>query len=206
MKRYALVIAFAIVIIVGLFLFRGDRSSEADFESSEAEDIPVLHLDEEEEKQQDDTPVDDVATNVMVDIKGAVNNPGVYELDIGTRVVDLIELADGFTSDALDTEINLAQKLEDEMVIYVPKQGEDVQEAQWDKTGNSEESSANKVKINEASEEELVALSGIGPAKAQAIISYRDEHGPFQEIDDLLEISSIGEKTLEQFKEMVDVP
>lgn len=205
-KRYGIVFLFVVVIIIGLFFFRNDRS-EVDLESAAIEENPVLQMVEAEDEDDDmDDNDTDMNVNLMVDIKGAVQKPGVYELSAGARVVDVIDIAGGFSSQALDTEINLAQKLEDEMVIYVPKQGEVTEETAWVQSNNKEQSDPNLVKINDATEEELTTLNGIGPSKAQAIISYREEHGPFQTVEDVLSVNGIGEKTLDQFKDNLIVP
>lgn len=205
-KRYGIVFLFVVVIIIGLFFFRNDRS-EVDLESAAIEENPVLQMVEAEDEDDDmDDNDTDMNVNLMVDIKGAVQKPGVYELSAGARVVDVIDIAGGFSSQALDTEINLAQKLEDEMVIYVPKQGEVTEETAWIQSSNKEQSDPNLVKINDATEEELTTLNGIGPSKAQAIISYREEHGPFQTVEDVLSVNGIGEKTLDQFKDNLIVP
>lgn len=147
---------------------------------------------------------------VVVDVKGAVNSPGVYEMKDGSRVIDVIGKAGGLSAQADYKRINQAQLLKDEMVIYVPKKGEKVKDlpaavsgAAGETTGTSSEEG--KIAINSADENELQKLTGIGPAKAKAILSYREEHGPFQKVEDLLEISGIGEKTLEKIKEQVSL-
>lgn len=138
----------------------------------------------------------------IVDVKGEVNKPGVYELTLDSRVDDVIQLAGGFTEEADETQINLAQKVHDEMIIIVFKHG--------DTDLPSENSAANpsvtKVRINYATQEEIEVLSGVGPSKAQAIIQYREENGLFQAPEDLLQVSGIGEKTLENFVEQIQVP
>lgn len=138
---------------------------------------------------------------MMIDIKGEVKHPGVYEITQGTRVIDIIQEAGGFTDEADQNNINLAQLLHDEMVVMIPKKGEDSS-----LTSSFGEDNEQKIKINQASKEEIETLNGIGPAKAQAIIDYREENGMFQKVEDLLEISGIGEKTLANFKDDIIVP
>src|SRR5699024_2332444 len=140
-------------------------------------------------------------TSIIVDIKGEVIQPGIYELAIDSRINDVIELAGGFSSEADQTHVNLAQKVHDEMLIIVPKLGE-VAVTQGVTAG----SSSDKVRINYATQKEVETLSGIGPAKAEAIIQYRDEHGLFKSVEDLLNISGIGEKTLEKMKDDIQIP
>lgn len=203
-KKYAITGGFIFIIVVGLLLYRNDRSTETDISSIELEEDPALKTTEEEEQTQEEQEVDE--TFVVVDVKGGVSKPGVYELSANSRVVDAIESASGFTDNALEAEMNLAQKVEDEMAIYVPVEGDEVTEHTPTTLNPSQQDGEGQVKINEASEDELMTLSGIGPAKAEAIIAYREEHGPFQQLDDLLEISGIGEKTLEQFEDTIVVP
>src|SRR5699024_3531433 len=115
------------------------------------------------------------------------------------RVDDVLELAGGLTSKANPLSVNRAEKVYDEMVIIIPGEGEE-----GEITGSS--GTSNKVRLNNATAQELESLNGIGPAKAEAIIQYREENGPFKEVEDLLEISGIGEKTLESFKDDILIP
>ncbi|MDY0396740.1 helix-hairpin-helix domain-containing protein [Virgibacillus halophilus] len=141
---------------------------------------------------------------IMVDIKGSVVKPGVYEIAQDARVNDAIQLAGGFTKDADESQINLAQKVQDEMVIAVPLKNEDNNQTTVQAAMN--ETSEEKIHINQATQEELESLSGIGPSKANAILQYREENGMFQSVEELLEIPGIGEKTLENIRESIQVP
>jgi competence protein ComEA len=136
----------------------------------------------------------------VIDVKGEIVKPGVYEMDAEARVNDVIELAGGFTKEADQTFVNLAAKVQDEMVIHVPGKGDSGE------IGGSAAEENGKVKVNYAEQEELETLSGIGPSKAEAIISYREEHGFFQTPEDLLQVSGIGEKTLEAFYDELQIP
>lgn len=138
---------------------------------------------------------------IMVDIKGAIEKPGVYEADEGERVIDLITRAGGFTQGADETKMNLALVVEDEMVIYIPKIGEDPPVDIPNISGG--ESEGGKVNINKAEASELETLPGIGPSKSQAIIEYRSTNGPFNSIEDIQSISGIGEKTFEKLKDKI---
>lgn len=142
----------------------------------------------------------DVEETVMIDLKGEVKRPGVYELPQNARVKDAIEEAGGFTVEADEWSVNLAQKVMDEMVIFVPKKmdGMDAESLSTSMEG--------KVRINYATQEEIETLNGIGPKKAQAIIQFREENGFFQTIDDLLQVQGIGEKTLEKIKDQIQIP
>ncbi len=156
-------------------------------------------------------------TFIMVDVKGAVKNPGVYKLDADSRVIDAILLAGGYAKSAQSRQINHAQKLQDEMVIYVPRKGEETEEvlniADQSSTsvpstqngGESAKTPSDLVNINTADEAGLTTLNGVGPAKAQAIIAYRTENGPFKTIQDLKNVTGIGEKTFESLKDFLTV-
>src|SRR5690606_18069185 len=132
-----------------------------------------------------------IFSKVMVDIKGAVKNPGVYELQVEDRVKNAIEQAGGFKDDADSEQINLAERVYDEMVIYIPS----VNEKDVDSNVVSSGDNNGKIRINLATIEELTTLPGIGEAKAAAIIAYREENGKFTKVEDLTKISGIGEKT-----------
>lgn len=156
--------------------------------------------------------------NILVDIKGAVTHPGVYPLqDNSRRVMDVIQLAGGLTKEADSNRLNLAQHVQDEMVIYVPKKGEPdsslTQPAPVLSPGNSSTPSPSstgtrttaKVHLNTAKESDLETLPGIGPSKAKAIIDYRTKTGGFASLDDLLNVTGIGAKTLEKLKEQLQL-
>jgi competence protein ComEA len=140
---------------------------------------------------------------VVVDVKGAVIKPGVYEMNLGQRVVHAIEKAGGFLKDANQDVINLALLLEDEMVVFVPKIGDDVIEIEG--TNISAVKDNGKINVNAATAEELQKIPGIGPAKASAIISYRDENGKFKNIEDLIKVTGIGKKTVEKMSNFIVV-
>lgn len=150
---------------------------------------------------------------VIVDVKGAVKFPGVYQLTSEERVIDAITYAGGYLEEAETRYINHAQKLLDEMVIYIPKKGESLDEMQSFGQGvhstsfnsNASSTSGDLVNLNTADEMALSTLPGIGPSKAQAIVAYRDENGSFKSIDELKNVSGIGEKTFEKLKDSIVV-
>lgn len=194
-RRYGVIVAIASLAVI-YFLIRDEANVmivEDPFSHSPA------HTDE-----QNETNVG-VQEVIVVDIKGSVKKPGVYELAHDKRVHDAIQVAGGFTETADQTQINLAQRLQDEMVIYVPKKGED-RRLMNEAVSNHISEGTKKIRINTATLEEITTLNGIGPKKAQAIIDYRDEHGLFKTIEDLLEIPGIGEKTVENIKEFIQLP
>ncbi|MGE7841192.1 helix-hairpin-helix domain-containing protein [Lysinibacillus sp. NPDC093712] len=151
-----------------------------------------------------------VLQQVFIDIKGAVLHPGVYELNSEQRIIDAIQLAGGYSEDADTRLINHAQKLQDEMVIYIPVKGEQLDEvmASFDNAtfaAGGQTSTNNKVNVNKADNTELTTLAGIGPSKAQSIIAYREENGRFQTIEDIKKVTGIGEKTFEMLKDSITV-
>jgi competence protein ComEA len=165
----------------------------------------VVALDEGEEVENKDIPERaEESLIIMADIKGAVVNPGVYEFQDGSRVIDLIELAGGLAKDADSATINFAMHVKDEMVIYVPRIGEQVEAAVNIQTGQPTSGKA-AVNLNTAEASELETLPGIGPAKAEAIIEHRETNGPYKSIEDLKLISGIGDKTFDKLKELISV-
>lgn len=141
-------------------------------------------------------------TVIFVDIKGAVKNPGVYQMEVGDRVKDALDAAGGLTGDADSQKVNLAKRLEDQMVIVVPKVGEEAEEIPAGAT-SKEEAKEGKVNINTATVEELKTLKGVGEKKAEAIIEYRKKNGSFQTKEDLMKVRGIGKKLFESFQERI---
>lgn len=169
----------------------------------------------EMEEVQEVQPVEENAeeagpVTVIVDVKGAVKHPGVYEAKDQDRVIDMINKAGGLAETADETQINFALRVEDEMVIYIPAKGEQTEELAEIEIANipgspNKADNDGKVNINIADESKLQTLTGIGPSKAAAIIEYRETNGPFQTIEDLKSISGIGEKTFEKLKDQIKV-
>ena len=141
-------------------------------------------------------------TVIFVDIKGEVRNPGVYQMKVGDRVKDALEAAGGLTAEADSQKVNLAKRLEDQMVIVVPKVGEEAEEIPAGET-RKEATKEGKVNINTATVEELKTLKGVGEKKAEAIIEYRKKNGSFQTKEDLMKVRGIGKKLFESFEERI---
>ena len=149
--------------------------------------------------------------NCYVDIKGEVLRPGVYEFSCESRMQEVIKKAGGFTEEADETKINLAQKISDQMQIIVPnlhsKQEGGVTEGNSEKGNSSNSTPSNSkrgtVNINTATLEELQTIKGIGKKKAEAILQYRKEHGAFRTKEDLLQVKGIGKKALEAIESQV---
>ncbi|MCG1022306.1 helix-hairpin-helix domain-containing protein [Sutcliffiella horikoshii] len=171
-------------------------------EAAEAEMEEDLEINDG--KQESPQPIN---IEVLIDIKGAVFRPGVYKMKTGDRVIDAVETAGGFLDDADTRKVNLASLLTDEMVIIVPREGDEEVGEVLIKSSNSPEtvSAASKVNINSASEAELTTLTGVGPAKAKAIIDYRTDHGLFKSIEEIMNVTGFGEKSFEKLKDEITV-
>ena len=154
-----------------------------------------------ENKKEPEPTLEKEPLKIMVDIKGSIEKPGVYEAHEGERVIDLITRAGGLTNQADETKINLAMVVKDEMVLYIPKIGEETPSGI--PSTSLEKSEGGKVNINKAEASELETLPGIGPSKSAAIIEYRNTNGKFNSIEDIQSISGIGEKTFEKLKDKI---
>ncbi|HGD0214581.1 helix-hairpin-helix domain-containing protein [Streptococcus agalactiae] len=150
---------------------------------------------------------DKVSNQVTVDVKGAVNHPGVYSLPSQSRVTDAIKRAGGLSNLADSKSVNLAQKLQDETVIYVAQKGEKITVVEEEKANNiaTQGNSKGKNNLNKADLSSLQTISGVGAKRAQDILDYRDSQGGFKTIDDLKNVSGIGEKTLEKLRQDVTI-
>nr|WP_239585920.1 helix-hairpin-helix domain-containing protein [Bacillus mesophilus] len=200
-RRKWILICIPTIIIMILIIFFIVKSvpSEEEYETWEQTVASAAAVEEPIVEQEQKEVVQEVTT-IFVDVKGEVLSPGVYEVNGESRVQDLIKLAGGFTSLADRNGVNLAQRVQDEMVIYVPALGES--QSVWTDKGNQSNSSA-LININVAEQAELETLPGIGPSKAAAIIAYREENGSFKTIEDLGLVSGIGDKSLEKLREYI---
>ncbi|WP_071460194.1 helix-hairpin-helix domain-containing protein [Bacillus massilinigeriensis] len=144
---------------------------------------------------------------MMADIKGAVRNPGVYTVNHGDRVADLVKKAGGVTDEADTTSVNFAMKVGDEMAVRIPVKGESPTMLSSDSGGVNVPGTdqAEQINLNTATVAELDTLPGIGPSKAAAIVEYRETNGPFKSTEGLKEISGIGDKTFEKLAQSVTV-
>ncbi|GEN46479.1 helix-hairpin-helix domain-containing protein [Alkalibacillus haloalkaliphilus] len=192
-----LVVVIIIFMIVFYFILHSDE--ELAIEHGDQINSDPLLEDKNELEESEGVEVEE--EKWAVDVKGEIERPGVYNVERGKRVVDVVELAGGFTKEADSKFVNLAELVYDEMVIYVPNREEEALNSAVSQVNND-----SRVRVNTATVEELMTLPGIGEQRAQTIIDYREEHGSFTSVEDLLNISGIGEKTLENFKEDIIVP
>ncbi|HNZ50320.1 MAG TPA: ComEA family DNA-binding protein [Bacilli bacterium] len=167
-KWKIIIIVFAIIILIVVGLVLGNPSEPAE----------IFSLNQNEEQ---------VVNDLVVEIKGEVNRPGLYFLNSNSRINDAIILAGGFTTKANTAAVNLALKVTDGMVILVPANDSDV--------------ITTKISINRASLNELMELNGIGEVKARNIINYRNEKGLFKTLEELLNVEGISQKLFDQIKD-----
>ena len=140
------------------------------------------------------------------DICGAVENPGVYELEEGARICDLVKLAGGLTEDADLNILNQAEKVTDGMKVRVYTKEEAADLPVQTGTGMiMTEEDSGRININTADQTQLMTLSGIGAARAADIIAYRTEHGSFQTIEEIMNVSGIKESTFQKIKDQIVV-
>ncbi|MED4453418.1 helix-hairpin-helix domain-containing protein [Metabacillus fastidiosus] len=198
--KYPLIIITIVLSFLAFFYYSNSMKEEIDHEL----DKVLLQNNEENIEEDIENSAIEMSSEIVIDVKGAVIKPGVYVMESGDRIHHVIEKAGGLTADANQLSINLAALLEDGMVVYVPKQGEEENIAASLPIITSS-SGSTKINVNKATSEELQTLSGIGPSKAEAIISYRNESGPFKTEEDLLKVSGIGQKTFEKLKENITV-
>ncbi|HFI0030259.1 TPA: helix-hairpin-helix domain-containing protein [Streptococcus suis] len=157
--------------------------------------------------EETSTEVSEELSQLVVDVKGAVAKPGLYTLEEGSRVNDAVEAAGGLTSQADPKSINLAQKLSDEAVVYVASKDEKISvvASTTASSAMSPEGNESKVNLNTATEADLQTISGIGAKRAADIIAYREANGGFKSVDDLNNVSGIGDKTMESIRPYVTV-
>lgn len=177
-------------------------------------------------KKKDVKKEDNFKEEYKVDIKGEVNNPGIYTLDKSSRVVDVIEKAGGLSENANTTVINLSKKITDEMVIIIYsnyevenfKRTKELEKSlinscingyeslkndaciDNDEKESNDDSNNSKVSLNNSSKEELMTLTGIGEKKALDIIEYRENNNGFKSIDDIKNIKGIGDSIFDKIK------
>lgn len=207
--KYILIIGCFLCLILVLFIIKKEE--------------PFLV--NELEKKEEVVKVENIDT-IQFDIKGAVKNPGVYEIKKNSRVSDAIKLSGGLIEEADTSVINLSKNITDEMVIIIYTK-EEIQEMKKgntsikyiekecicpklendacieEKTTNKEETiqnTTNKVSLNTATLKELMTLNGIGEAKAKLIIAYREKSGGFKTIEELTKVKGIGTTTYEKIK------
>ena len=215
-KKQKIILGIIISIIIISFLYyiytKDDQISISTEETIEENIV-------EEETEEENI----VEENIIVHVSGAVNKEGIVELAPNSRISDAIDQAEGLKENADTKEINLAFKLEDGMKIYIPTIGENnnieneessnyitsfggiVQAQEENIEINSDKKTSQKININTATQTELETLPGIGPSTSTKIINYREENGKFQTIEEIKEVSGIGDAKYENIKDLISV-
>ena len=183
-KRALAILAAAAVLISLIFVSRGA--------SEEVIAAPTLEI---------QTP----SLEVMVDVSGAVTNPGVYSLPPGSRVIQAIEAAGGLAQNADTSDINQARLLKDGEQIYVYLLSSNSAPSYSSSSKRAPVRSAGPIMINRATAKEFESLDGIGPVLAARIVNYRKVNGAFTAIEDLKKVPGIGEITFAKFQEKLRV-
>ncbi|AOT72783.1 helix-hairpin-helix domain-containing protein [Geosporobacter ferrireducens] len=142
---------------------------------------------------------------IIVDICGAVQQPGVVKLKEGGRIIDAVEIAGGLLPTADRRQVNLARILEDGEQVYIPEAGEIEYTANVEVQQENLSAQNGKTNINTATQAELEALNGIGKVLAERILQYRNEKGKFKTIDEIKNVSGIGDKKFEGIKDYISV-
>lgn len=183
-----------------------EKNTETESGSEEiSNEVTVLN-----EAELSEIPQEEIQAEIFVDVCGAVANPGVYEMDADSRVFQVIEAAGGFLPEAASASVNQAQPVSDGQQIYVPTQ-EEVEEGtmpaviQQTETAGDSDMAEGVVNINTADADILKSLSGIGDAKAQAILAYREEYGAFSTIEEIMQVPGIKESTFSAIKDKITV-
>lgn len=223
-RKQIIIIVTLIVIITAL-----TATALYFYEPKKEKKISSLKVKKTTNQGEKEKVTSEIPEKYMVDIKGEVISPGIYELENDSRVIDVINEAGGLTENADTTVINLSKRIEDEMVIIIyskwqveswketkeqekylqeqcvsPREGQTKNDACIEKTEESSSTSPSIININTATKEELMTLTGIGEAKADAIISYR-EKTPFSKIEDIKNVSGIGDSVYEEIKNHITV-
>ena len=207
-KEYKIIIICACLGLAlgGFFLLKPSRSEPAKETNLQAE-VAAISKDSSSEKEvkkeEKEEPLEQ--DQITVDVKGAVKSPGIYDLPVGSRVHDAVQKAGGLTEQADSKSLNLAQKVSDEALVYVPTKGEEATSQQAASGTSPSTSKEKKVNLNKASLEELKQVKGLGGKRAQDIIDHRETNGKFKSVDELKKVSGIGAKTIEKLKDYVTV-
>ena len=207
-KEYKIIVICAgLGLALGGFFLLKPSSQTSVKETNLQTEVAAVSRDSSSEKEvkkeeKEESPEQD---QITVDVKGAVKSPGIYDLPVGSRVHDAVQKAGGLTEQADSKSLNLAQKVSDEALVYVPSKGEEAASQQAASGTTPSSSKEKKINLNKASLEELKQVKGLGGKRAQDIIDHREANGKFKSVDELKKVSGIGAKTIEKLKDYVTV-
>lgn len=210
------IIILILLIILGFNYYRDGykdlrKNDDEDIfveQNSASDNVVDLHNQSNSTSELSEKSIPLKDKKIVVEIKGQVKNPDVYTLEDDSIVKDVIDLAGGVTEEADLSDINRAKKLQNHELIYIRNKNEINNNSEDNKVVNNLETAANTnnmVNINSATLEELKTLNGIGDAKANGIIEYREKNGGFTSIDQIKEVDGIGEKMFEKIKDKIEV-
>ena len=207
-KEYKIIVICACLgLTLGGFFLLKPSSQTSVKETNLPAEVATISKDSSSEKEvkkeEKEEPLEQ--DQITVDVKGAVKSPGIYDLPVGSRVHDAVQKAGGLTEEADSKSLNLAQKVSDEALVYVPSKGEEATSQQAASGTSPSTSKEKKVNLNKASLEELKQVKGLGGKRAQDIIDHREANGKFKSVDELKKVSGIGAKTIEKLKDYVTV-
>ena len=207
-KEYKIIVICACLgLALGGFLLIKPSTQKPVTETNLQAEVATVSKDSSSEKEvkkeEKEEPLEQDL--ITVDVKGAVKSPGIYDLPVGSRVHDAVQKAGGLTEEADSKSLNLAQKVSDEALVYVPTKGEEAASQQTGSGTTPSTSKDKKVNLNKASLEELKQVKGLGGKRAQDIIDHREANGKFRSVDELKKVSGIGAKTIEKLKDYVTV-
>ena len=220
-----ILIILLVAFLIGYYIYENNNYQEIESSSSNDESFIDEETQGTEQKtnQQtkenaNDSQENKIAEPIIVHITGAVKTWGVIELEAGARIIDAVNKAGGFTEDADSAKVNLAYVLSDGVKIYIPNKSEEssavtIKEYITEESGDNviveeeqmKDSIDSLVNINKATQTELESLPGIGPSTAMKIISYRQEQGFFNNIEDIKNVSGIGDSKFESIKDLICV-
>ncbi|MBR5387490.1 MAG: helix-hairpin-helix domain-containing protein [Clostridiales bacterium] len=206
--------AFALITIVSLFYKLVLSGTYDDMDIGTEADVPTVIRTDETTAITETIQTEDTRRMVSVYICGEVNNPGVYEIEAGTILNDVVMMAGGLTPQAASETIDLVYTIDANVSVYIPAQGQESVDSEYIRApeqtlwGNIAEDSgpdaASMVNINSASREQLMTLPGIGEVTADAIIEYREQN-PFARIEDIMNVSGIGEAKFNSIRDFICV-
>jgi len=207
-KEYKIIVICAgLGLVLGGFFLLKPSTQKSVTETNLQAEVAAVSKDSSSEKEvkkeEKEEPLEQ--DQITVDVKGAVKSPGIYDLPVGSRVHDAVQKAGGLTEEADSKSLNLAQKVSDEALVYVPSKGEEATSQQAASGTTPSSSKEKKVNLNKASLEELKQVKGLGGKRAQDIIDHRETNGKFKSVDELKKVSGIGAKTIEKLKDYVTV-
>ena len=187
-----------VIIMAAVLLLLAGCSKEA-----EKEQVQLAEVKEDTSQDAETEDTEEKQEAIYVHVCGEVVNPGVYRLHTGSRIYEALEAAGGLSDEASAEALNQAEQIEDGQQIYVPSREEKEQQILENQSADPE--AEGKVNLNTASKEQLKTLNGIGEAKATAIIQYREEHGGFQKIEELMEVEGIKEGTFQKIMDQIKI-